>query len=213
MKKKIAIMLATVATLATIFTGCGEKDVSGDYTATMTVADFMDDDDVKTMSDMGVDISGITVDVTLNLTSEKEFEMSFDTTSFKEQFKTLVNDNMDAIIDSALQQSGISRDQITDEVAKFSGYDSADALFAELKDEMTQELDKSLDSMDDELAKYTVTGSYKVSKDKVIFTSKDDNDSIVFDTGAIQDDGSIKVDTEDDNGKQFTMLFVPKASK
>ena len=37
MKKKLALMLATLTTVATLFAGCGEKDVTGDYVATVTL--------------------------------------------------------------------------------------------------------------------------------------------------------------------------------
>ena len=33
MKKKLALMLATITTVASLFTGCGEKDVTGNYVA------------------------------------------------------------------------------------------------------------------------------------------------------------------------------------
>jgi len=207
MKKKLAILLATIATVATVFTGCGEKDISGDYTASMNVADFMDDSDIEELDSLGIDMSGLTVDVNLSLTSEKDFTISFDTESFKSAYTSLMQDNIDSIIDYALESQGMSKSDITDEVAVAAGYESADALFDELEAEMISELDSELSNLDTELEEYTVTGSYKVSKTSVIFTSEDE-DGMLVDKGVINDDNSISITSEMDDESEVTMNFV-----
>ena len=62
MKKKLALMLATITTVATVFTGCG-KDVSGNYVADVKLADCMSQDDLDAVSEMGIDVSDITLDL------------------------------------------------------------------------------------------------------------------------------------------------------
>ncbi len=210
MKKKLALVLASIAVVATIFTGCGEKDISGDYTAEMNVSEFMNESDLEAVDEMGIDLRSLTVDVDMNLSAKKDFTISFNTASFREQYTTLINDNLDTIIDNALIAQGVSRDDITDELAQLSGYDSADALFDDLKQEISTELDTALDGLDEELAEYTVTGSYRTDNDNVIFTTSDEeDDSLLVDNGVLNDDGSITINSELDDGSSFSMDFKP----
>ena len=204
MKKKLALLLASVATVATLFTGCGAKDVSGDYKAEVKIADFMDESELSQMADMGLDMSDITVDVTMNLTEDKDFTIAFDTTSFKEQFSALLDENIDTLIDSSLEMSGVSRDDITDEAAQAMGYDSADALFEDLKTQLSDAMDDAYEDMDKEIEDATVTGTYTVAKDKVVFVTTDDG--IGLDDGTIGDDGSITINTEFED-QEFTLVF------
>lgn len=204
MKKKLALMLATITTVATVFTGCG-KDVSGNYVADVKLADCMSQDDLDAVSEMGIDVSDITLDVTLELTSDKQFTMSFDTTNFKNDFSALLNDNMDAIIDAGLEQAGVTREDITDDVATIMGYDSAEAFFEDVEKEMVDAMDSAYDEMDKEMESATVTGSYTVAKNTVVFVTKEDGD-LALDKGSIGDDGSISVETEYE-GKSFTLDF------
>ncbi|MCR5580301.1 MAG: hypothetical protein K6F66_01815 [Pseudobutyrivibrio sp.] len=209
MKKKLALLLATIATVATVFTGCGEKDISGDYKASMNISEFMEDTDLSDAEQLGIDMSSLTVDVTLNLTEENEFTLAFDPESFKDQFKTLITDNMDSIIDSALESEGMTRADFTDEMAQLVGYDSADEFFTALSDELMTELDSEFESLDDELAEYQVTGSYKVSKNSVLFTASDDeSDELLVDNGVINEDGSLTITTEDEDGTEYTLDFT-----
>lgn len=207
MKKKFALALATIATVATVFTGCGQKDISGDYTSTMKLSEFMQEDDLSEFDEMGLDVNSLTLDVKLNLTEDKNFTMSFDTTDFKEQFKTLMTENSDAIIDSILESEGISRADITDEMAPLLGYDNADAFFEDLNKELVSAMDSELDSIDSEMKEYTVKGTYSVSKNNVIFVTEDD-DEMALDSGTLNEDGSIHIDTEAEDGTEFSLDFI-----
>ncbi len=204
MKKKLALMLATITTVATIFTGCG-KDVSGNYVADVKLADCMSKDDLDTMSEMGIDMGDITLDVTLELTADKQFTMSFDTTNFKNDFSSLINDNMDKIIDAGLAEAGVTREDITDDVATVMGYDSAEAFFEDVEKSMVDAMDSAYEEMDKEIEAATVTGSYTVAKNSVVFVTKDEGD-LGLDKGTIGDDGSISVATEYE-GNSFTLDF------
>ena len=204
MKKKLAVLLATVASIATIFTGCG-KDISGDYVAEVKLADFMEESDLSDMEEMGIDMSDITLDVTLNLTKDNNFTFAFDTTSFKDDFSALINDNMDGIIDQTLEMYGMSREDFTDEVAQASGYDNADAFFEEMKNEMSSAMDQAYEELDKEMEEANVTGTYKVSKNSVTFVSSDE-EGVGLDEGTIGSDGSITVVTDYD-GQDFTLVF------
>lgn len=206
MKKKIALLLATVASVATIFTGCGEKDISGDYKAEFKLADFMEESDLSQMEDMGIDMSDITVDVTLNLTDDKNFTFAFDTASFKEQFSSLVNDNIDAIIDKGLEMNGMTRDSITDELAQANGYEDSDAFFADMKDQVSSVMDEAYDEIDKEIEEANVTGTYSVSKNSVTFVLSDEEDGVGLDNGTIGSDDSISIVTEYDD-QEMTLVF------
>ena len=195
MKKKLALMLATLTTVATLFTGCGEKDVTGDYVATVTLVDFMEESDVEDMAEMGLDISDITLDVTLNLTDDKNFTFAFDTTSFKDDFSSLVSENVDTIIDSSLEASGMTRADLTDEIAQANGYDNADAFFEAMKEELVTSMDGAYEELDEEMEQYTISGTYKVAGDSVVFVTSDE-EGIGLDKGTINEDGSITVVTE-----------------
>lgn len=195
MKKKLALMLATLTTVATLFAGCGEKDVTGDYVATVTLVDFMEESDVEDMAEMGLDISDITLDVTLNLTDDKNFTFAFDTTSFKDDFSSLVSENVDTIIDSSLEASGMTRADLTDEIAQASGYDNADAFFEAMKEELVTSMDGAYEELDEEMEQYTISGTYKVAGDSVVFVTSDE-EGIGLDKGTINEDGSITVVTE-----------------
>ena len=205
MKKKLALMLATLTTVASLFTGCGEKDVTGNYVANVQLAQFMEESDLQSMDEMGLDVSSLSLDVTLDLTKDKEFTFDFDTTGFKSDFSALLENNMDGLIDAGLAESGVTRDDITDEIAQYSGYDSADALFEDLKNQIMGQMDTYYEELDNEMKDASVTGTYKVSKDSVIFVTED-GDDVSFDKATINDDGSISLDM-DFEGKEFTLDF------
>lgn len=195
MKKKLALMLATVTAVATVFTGCGGKDISGNYVSEIKLAQFVPQQDIKAISDMGINTGNLTMDVTLELSDDNTFTMAFDTTNFKEQFSALMEESADTVIDKALDEEGISRADITDEVAQVSGYENADALFQDMKDEMFNSLDEAYAQIDDELQACTVSGEYKVKKDSVIFAA-DGEDELLLDKGTLNEDGSITVNSE-----------------
>jgi hypothetical protein len=215
MKKKLALMLATITTVASLFTGCGEKDVTGNYVATLRFADLTDfeDSDVESMEEMGIDPNNLSFDVKLNMTDDKKFDMSFDTTEFKKEFQngytTYLNDHIDEIIDMALAEYGMTVDDVTDEVAIANNYESADAFLEDMKSqtiEQTQQaMDEYLDGIIEEMESETVSGTYKVSKNTVVFVVEDGDESSL-DKGTINDDGSIKVVSEAD-GKEVTFDF------
>ena len=112
---------------------------------------------------------------------------------------------MDAIIDAGLEQAGVTREDITDDVATIMGYDSAEAFFEDVEKEMVDAMDSAYDEMDKEMESATVTGSYTVAKNSVVFVTKEDGD-LALDKGSIGDDGSISVETEYE-GKSFTLDF------
>ena len=120
-----------------------------------------------------------------------------DTTSFKDQFSTLVDDNMDTIIDKSLESEGYSRSDITDEVAQYSGYENAEALFADMENEIKGSLDDIYTGIDEELQEYSVSGDYKVKKDSVVFVVNGE-DELLLDKGTLNEDGSITVNSESD---------------
>ena len=205
MKKKLALMLAAVTTVATLFTGCGKKDISGDYVANVKLAQFMEESDLQDMEDLGIDIGDLSLDCTLDLTKDGDFTFAFDTTNFKSEFTALLEDNMDSLLEQAI---GYSKDELTDEDVQYLGYDSVDALFEDLGNEVMSQMDTYYESMDEELEDCKVTGTYKVSKDSVVLVSED-GDDVSFEEGTINDDGSISLKTEYD-GQDFTLEFKPQ---
>ena len=209
MKKKLAIALVAVTTVATLFTGCGKKDISGNYVAKIGFTDMLDEDERAEMDEMaeyGLDFTNLEVKVNLELTEDGEYTLSFDGESFKNDITAAVNDGMDDLVDAALAESGLTRDDITDEAAQLYGYDSADALFAAFADEMNTQLESGMEDLEKEVEDSTVTGTYKVSKDKVVFVTEEGND-VTFDEGTLNDDDSITVEAEDDNGQTWTFEF------
>ncbi|MCR5144417.1 MAG: hypothetical protein K6B67_03825 [Lachnospiraceae bacterium] len=207
MKKKLALLLTTVATVATVFTGCGSKDVSGDYTAEMKLVEFMDESDVEDMKELGIDMSTLTVDLDLTLTEDETFTLAFNTEDFKKQYKDLMDKSMDTIIDQSLAASGLSRDDITDEAAVMMGYESKEALFQDLKNEIMSSMDTELEYLDSSIDQYTTKGKYTVTKDTITFVVNDDTDDLALDVATITDDDNIELDVEMDEDETITLVF------
>ncbi|PHU36053.1 hypothetical protein [Pseudobutyrivibrio ruminis] len=205
MKKKLALMLATITTVAGLFTGCGEKDVHGNYSAVETFSDVMDESDIKDMEEAGLDVKDLGVDVKLELTEDKKFTFEYDVDSFKKEYTEFVQNNIDALIDYQLSSEGLTRDDITEDVAIYLDYESVDALFEGLKEDIYTSAEAFADSLDAQMDSYTVTGTYKVSKDKVIFVIDDEGD-VSFGEGIINEDGTIDVDVDED-GDTVTLKF------
>ena len=185
-----------------------DNNVTGDYVAEVKFDNFMDESDFSDMEELGLYISDITIDATLNLTDDNNFTFAFDTTKFKDDLSLLVKDNIDSIIDKSLEDYGMSRDDFTDEVVRANGYDNADAFFDAMKNEMTTAMNEAFDEFDNEMEECAVTGTYKVFNSDISFISSDEED-IAIDEGTIGSDGSITIVT-DYEGEDITLVFEPR---
>lgn len=208
MKKKLTLALAALMATATLFTACGKgPDVSGEYTAEMNFSDFIPEEDLASMEEVGMGfMSDLTLDVKLNLTSDNKFTFAFDSTGLKEDVKSGLAANSDAIIDAQLESMGVTRDQITDEVAQSAGYESADAMFQYIADEMASGMDGVLAEADAEFEKGSCEGSYKVVKDSIVFVTETE-DGTGLDKATISEDGSLSL-TTDVEGEAYTLNFT-----
>lgn len=209
MKKKLALMLATITTVAGLFTGCGEKDVHGKYEAKVGFSEMLSDDEIKEMDEFaeyGLDFSGIEVKINLDLTEEGDFTLSYDGKAFKDDLSDTLENSMDGLIDASLEAAGISRDQLTDEMAQMYGYDSAQALFDDFSNQMLPYIEEGLEDLEKEVEEDTVTGTYKVSKDSVVFVVEDGDDTSLK-KGTINDDGTISITIEGDDDKSVDVVF------
>ncbi len=206
MKKKIALMLAAVLAVATMLTGCGAKDVSGNYTSDVNLVEFMEAVG-EPMEDIGVDVSNLSIGLEMDLNADKTFSFDFDTTAFKDDFRNLMLGYIDTLIDDLLADEGLTREDITDEVAQSMGCDTAEAFFDEFKNMTMEELDNALAEMDAEIDSIDMHGTYKVVKNAVIFVSEAEDNSMALDAGVINEDGSIDLKFKADNGSEYTFKF------
>lgn len=206
MKKKFITVLTVVATIATIFTGCG-KDVSGDYVATMKMSDIIPEEDLSACEEIGLDLGSLAFEVNLSLDADKNFTFDFDADQFKEDYSKLITDNLDAVVDAMMEMSDISRENLTDEEAQLYGYETADALIEDFEDQMLASM-YDLDSEFDDMITEACKGTYSVSKNTISFVIAD-SEGISLDKGTIGNDGSITLNYEDE-GQDFSLVFNKK---
>ena len=209
MKKKLALMLATLTTVAGLFTGCGEKDIHGKYESKIGFGDMLRDEERKEMDEFaeyGIDFTSVEVKINLDLTEEGEFTLSYDGKAFKDDLSNTLQNSMDGLIDASLAEAGLTRDQVTDELAQMNGYDSADALFDDFANQMVPYIEGALEGLEEEVAEDTVTGTYKVSKDSVVFVVED-GDDLELNKATLNDDGSITITIEGDDDKTVDAVF------
>lgn len=208
MRKKLAIILATVMTVATIFTGCGEKDISGEYTTTLNVVDLIKPSTIDSLTQMGIDISSLTMDAHLTLDEDHNFTIELDPTNFKSGFSEIVTNNMPTLLDNILVSEGLNRAELTDIRAQFLGYESADALIADLTNQLTESLNSTMDSLDQKFKDETISGGYTVSKDTVDFATDGANVEIDINSATIEEDGSLTVSATTDAGADLDLTFA-----
>ena len=207
MRKKLALILSTVIIATTTLTGCGEKNISGEYTSTVNVVDLVDPETTTYLAEMGIDISSLTLGVKLSLDEEHNYTMELDPSNFKTEFSDIVTNNMTAILDNILAAEGLSRAELTNERAQFMGYESADAFITDLTNQMTASLTSSMDSLDQKFKDETITGTYEVTKDSVIFKTSGDNNEIELGTATLAEDGTITVSATTDTGTELSLTF------
>lgn len=213
MRKKIALILTSIMLAATFLTGCGEKDISGEYTTTVNATDLIDESTTSYLSGMGIDISSLTLDVKITLDSEHNYEIQFDPTNFKTGFSEIVTANMQTILDNILTSEGLSRAELTDVRAQFLGYESADAFWADLTTQLTESLNTQLATLDDKYNKETITGTYEVTKDSVTFTTNEDSPELTLNSATINEDDSITLEATTDTGVELTLSPEFKATE
>ena len=215
MKKKLALTLATIATLGSFLTGCGEKDVHGKYVAEVKLADYFDESDFENMGleEVGIDSSSLRVVINLELTEDNNFSVKYDVSDFVEEYKTKFAEHEDEMvasyIDLTLAQSDMTREDVTDEIAQANNYDSAEALLEDLETEAVTQVQAQCDSyveaLEDGMKESDFSGTYKVSNSKLVLISDGEN-SETLDDGTIKDDGTITFSGEDD-GVKYSMDF------
>ena len=193
MRKYLALFMASM-TLIFALAACGQKDISGDYTATVKMSDINDAaekaDDAITKGFM----ENMNVTLKMNL-DKKNYSISLDSDKLISDVKQYATDHFDEIVDEALKQQNMDKSQITDDLAKKAGYDSAQAFYDELKNQMLKAME---DAMKKEVAKGIDTnskGSYKVAGGKVIFA--EGGSKLGLGQGQINKDGSITIKISD----------------
>ncbi len=116
MKKKLAIVLASVAAIATIFTGCGKgKDISGHYVAQMASNEMFSPSEIEDLKQSGIYISDLALDTNIDFTDDNKFTMTFDTTPLNDGLNKVLDEKIDTIAEEVLNNQGIPTDQLTDE--------------------------------------------------------------------------------------------------
>ena len=197
MLKNLFIVLSALSMLSTLYKDGLSGNIQGDYVAELKVVDFLDESDISTFSDMGIDISDLSLDVNIVFEEDDSFVLSIDAETFESDFSCLLESNMDEIIDLALEDIGMIRDDITDDEAQSIGYDSADEMFSDIANQIMTEMESYYEEMEEEFDMATVSGFYEVSGNTIIFTLDEDDAS--FEQGIINVDRTISIYIEDED--------------
>ena len=189
MLKNLFIVLSALSMLSTLYKDGLSGNIQGDYVAELKVVDFLDES--------GIDISDLSLDVNIVFEEDDSFVLSIDAETFESDFSCLLESNMDEIIDLALEDIGMIRDDITDDEAQSIGYDSADEMFSDIANQIMTEMESYYEEMEEEFDMATVSGFYEVSGNTIIFTLDEDDAS--FEQGIINVDRTISIYIEDED--------------
>ncbi len=211
MKKMFVKAMAVISAAAMMLTGCGAKDVSGEYAVKVNLVDYMTEDDkegLAELEEMGATFfNDMTITMDLSMNSDKTFKMELDAEDLMEQvtegFKTQGSDIVKAVLDS----QGVTEDMY-DMLFESMGVASMEEFEEYLVGTMVDSMDEAMEEMTDELEKTKVTGTYSVKGNQVLFTLDEAVDGMKFDQADIQADGSLKIKAAEDSDKE--LIFVKK---
>ena len=210
MKKGILKLVALVGAAAMLLTGCGAKDVSGEYTTEVKVVDFMTEDDKESLAELeeyGMTFfNDMTMKMDLTMNSDKSFSASLNADDLIDQMTEGFKANGATLVNSVLEQQGVTEDMY-DLLFESMGVSSMEELQDTIVDSMLDSLEASVDDMKEELEKSNVSGTYAVKGNTVKFTVEKEDDEMSFDEAEIQSDGSLKMTTTSEN-KTMELVFV-----
>ncbi len=211
MKKMFVKAMAVISAAAMMLTGCGAKDVSGEYSVKVNLVDYMTEDDkegLAELEEMGATFfNDITLSMDLSMNSDKTFKMELDAADLMEQVTEGFKANGSDIVKNVLDAQGVTEDMY-DLLFESMGVSSMEELEQSIVDTMVQSMDEALDEMSDELEKTKFTGTYTVKGNQVLFTLDEAVDGMKFDTADIQADGSLKIKAGEDSDQE--LIFVKK---
>ncbi len=211
MKKMFVKAMAVISAAAMMLTGCGAKDVSGEYEVKVNLVDYMTEDDkegLAELEEMGATFfNDMTITMDLSMNSDKTFKMELDAEDLMEQvtegFKTQGSDIVKAVLDA----QGVTEDMY-DMLFESMGVASMEEFEEYLVGTMVDSMDEAMEEMTDELEKTKVTGTYSVKGNQVLFTLDEAVDGMKFDQADIRADGSLKIKADEDGEKE--LIFVKK---
>lgn len=204
MKKILALFMASL-TLVFALAACGQKDISGEYTATVKMSDIKGT--VEKAQDPVTKGFMENINISLKMTLDKKnFTVSLDSDKLISDVKQYATDHFDEIVDEALKQQNLDRSQITESLVKSAGYDSTQAFYDELKNQMLKAMEEAMQKEVTSGMKVNSKGSYKVSGDKVTFVTS--GSKLGLDKGQINKDGSITIKVSDSSLKIDHIDFV-----
>ncbi len=211
MKKMFVKAMAVISAAAMMLTGCGAKDVSGEYEVKVNLVDYMTEDDkegLAELEEMGATFfNDMTITMDLSMNSDKTFKMELDAEDLMEQvtegFKTQGSDIVKAVLDS----QGVTEDMY-DLLFESVGVASMEEFEEYLVGTMVDSMDEAMEEMTDELEKTKVSGTYSVKGNQVLFTLDEAVDGMKFDQADIQADGSLKIKAAEEG--QEDLIFVKK---
>lgn len=207
-RKWFAVILVAVM-FVMVLGGCGKKDISGTYTGTADMTEYMN----HVMEDYNVELDDVSMNTTLELNSDngdQTFTFTIDPASL---ITSMVTDsNMRKIVDGELASNGVtlSEDQY-DTVAQYMGYDSYDDYINDQK-AVIENMDISDFGLSEEDT--TVTGTWTLSGNTITLTSTDEGD-ILIDTATLNNDGTISLtsEMEEDTTYTFDITFTKTDSQ
>lgn len=205
----LALVMVLTSTGCSIIKGFFAKDVTGAYNTDISIDQFMDDEDMAPYEQYGIDYSDFKMRINLTMNEDKTFEFKVDEQAVKDSFSQLVNNNLNAILDAALDEAGMSdaTDSQKDMIAKAAGYDDWEDFGEDLAEQVEEAFDEELEGQFDEI---TTTGTYEVDGDTVKFTGTNGSGS-GMDQATIGKDGSLSINYSYKD-KNMTMIFIKKST-
>ena len=200
---KAAGLMTVLLILSLVLAGCGNsaKKMAGTYRATYNMKEAMN----KELEPAGMALSSdIDADFILELKEDGSFIFDIDGEGFSSRFTEIIQTEGRSIIDSMLQEQGVTEDMY-DLIAETSGYESyeafVDGMIGMIEEEMGDQFVKELETATH------LEGTYSVEKDRLVITGGT-GEGTGMDEGTINEDGSISVVSEMQDGMTLDLRFI-----
>ena len=159
-----------------------ESSITGTYFGQL---DFTEQASKEYSESLGFEVNDpLFMDVYLDLNEDNTFRLYVDAETFKADVISLLSSHVDDLIAKALEQNGMSPDQL-DEAAKANGYDGEESFKAAMAEVLEAELQESI-NLEEYENDLNLSGNYAASGKTLLMANEDGTDTVT-----INDDGTL----------------------